>query len=118
MAKKKIKLNLKKKLSKFVTVLTKAMTIDQIILFGSQANETAHKHSDIDLAVVSPELDKRGPMIKNVREVKEKSNLIEPGLQLFAFSSDLFYKKKSSDQPFIHEIKKTGKVIYSRQSKQ
>ena len=114
MVREKIKMNLERKLKKYIRALTKAMRIDQIILFGSQANGKAHKYSDIDLAVVSPDLDKKGPTIKNIREVKERSNLIEPGLQLFAFPSDLFYKEIKLDREFIREIKRTGKVIYSR----
>ena len=117
MARKKIKIALEKKLRKYVRALTKAMTVDQIILFGSQSNGKTHKYSDIDLAIISPDLDKKGPIIKNIREVKEKSNLIEPGLQLFAFPSDLFYKEIKLDREFIREIKRTGKIIYSRQNK-
>ena len=114
MANEKDKLNLEEKLKYYIGSITKAIKVDQIILFGSYAKGTANQDSDIDVAVISPELDINKSRYSNIRKVKERTNLIEPGLQLFAFPSEAFEKEQGFDEHFIREIKKTGKVIYQK----
>ena len=57
MANEKDKLNLEEKLKYYISSITGAIKVDQIILFGSYAKGTANQDSDIDVAVISPELD-------------------------------------------------------------
>lgn len=116
MARKKNYLNLKKKLSYYIKSLTKAINIDKIILFGSYANGKPHKYSDIDIALVSPELDPAIPTIFHNIEVAKKADLYDPDIQLFAFPSKTFNEEKGVQGSFIREIKKTGKVIYKNGS--
>lgn len=118
MVKKSNKINLKEKLKSYVSSITRAINVDQIILFGSYAKGTAHEYSDIDLAVVSSELDPNSSRFKNIRYIKEKTKLLEPGLQLFAYPTQIFQNEKDTvHESFIREIKKTGKVIYSNGKK-
>lgn len=118
MAREKIRLPINEKLRRYIKILTKSMVIDKIILFGSYAKGEAHKYSDIDIAIVSPELDPRECGLANTRKVKEKTKLIEPMLQLFAYPTSLFNNARGTvHESFIDEIKKTGKVIYSSNSK-
>lgn len=105
-------LDISKKLDHYVRCISNAMKVDQIILFGSYAKGSAHEYSDIDIAVVSQELDKNKSRYENVREIKKKSKLIEAGLQLFAYPKETFDKELGVERLFIREIKKTGKVIY------
>lgn len=114
MADEKTKVNLDAKLKYYIDSITKVIKVDQIVLFGSFAKGNAHEYSDIDIAVVSPELDPRRSRFSNIRKIKEKTNLIDPGLQLFAFPSETFEKEQGFDEHFIREIKKTGKVIYQK----
>lgn len=107
-------LDISEKLDHYVKCISKAMKVDQIILFGSYAKNSAHEYSDIDVAVISPELDKNKSRYENIREVKRKTKLLEPGLQLFAFPTETFNNEEGIQRLFIREIKKTGKVIYQR----
>lgn len=116
MARKKNKLDLKAKLKYYIDSLTKAVKVDKIILFGSYANGKANKYSDIDIALVSPELNPEEPWLKHVREIKDKVELYDPYLELFTFPTKTFEKELGFDKYFIREIKKTGKVIYQRPS--
>lgn len=112
MAQETNKLDISKRLAHFVEAITKSIKVDQIILFGSYAKGNAHEYSDIDIAVTSPELDKNKTRFENIREVKKRAKLLEPGLQLFAYPTEIFTKEDGVEKFFIREIKKTGKVIY------
>ncbi|OGB88263.1 hypothetical protein A3H38_02465 [candidate division WOR-1 bacterium RIFCSPLOWO2_02_FULL_46_20] len=53
------KVGLKEEINKSINFLKKHFKIDQVILFGSQASGNADEHSDIDLAVISPDFSGR-----------------------------------------------------------
>jgi predicted nucleotidyltransferase len=115
MARKKNQINLiKSKLEEYIKVLTKTINVDQMILFGSYAKGEAHEFSDIDIALISSELNPRKPTFVHNIEIKEKANYYDPDLQLFAFPKEKFEKEEGIQREFIREIKKTGKVIYQR----
>ena len=114
MARKKNKLNLKSKLKKYVAILTKVIDVEKIILFGSYANGTAHEFSDIDIALISSDLDPQKPTFFHNIEIAKKAKLYDGDLQLFAFPKKRFDKEEGVQGSFIREIKKTGKVIYQK----
>ncbi len=115
MARKKNQINLiKNKLEEYIKVLTKTINVDQMILFGSYAKGEAHEFSDIDIALISSELNPRKPTFVHNIEIKEKANYYDPDLQLFAFPKEKFEKEEGVQREFIREIKKTGKVIYQK----
>ena len=107
---------IKKKLEEYINVLTKAISVDQMILFGSYAKGKAHEFSDIDIALTSSKLNPKKPWLKHVREIKDRAELYDPYLELFTFPTKVFEKELGFDQYFIREIKKTGKVIYQKPS--
>ena len=112
------KLTLEKKLKLYIDSISNAISVDQIILFGSYSKGNPHEYSDIDIAVVSPELDPNKSRFENTMVVLEKSNLLDPDLQLFAYPSKIFYNERDTvHESFIREIKKTGKVLYSNNNK-
>jgi len=52
-----------------------------------------------------------------VLTVSHKANLCEPYLQLLAFPSSTYYNEESYIDPdFIREIKKTGKVLFTKKA--
>lgn len=112
-------MNIEEKLGKYVKSITSVMDVDLIILFGSYAKGNPHEYSDIDLAVVSKELDPNVPRWENIKIIKDKGNLhFDPDLQLVPFAKEAF--DNDADSPigsFIREIKQTGKVIYSNGKK-
>jgi predicted nucleotidyltransferase len=114
MARKTNKLDCARISKSVVEKLTSAFDIDEIILFGSFAKGNADENSDVDIAVISPELKPSGIMYENVRTLKEKSGILEPGLQLFGFESKTFYEEKFFDVSFIKEIKDHGKVLFRK----
>ena len=85
-----------------------------MILFGSYAKGEAHEFSDIDIALISSELNPKKPTFVHNIEIKEKANYYNPDLQLFAFPKEKFEKEEGVQGSFIREIKRIGKVIYQR----
>ena len=106
-------IKLDEKLKHYINTITSCLKVDKIILFGSFSNGNPHEYSDIDIAVISSELDANKSQFENIRIIKEKSKLIEPGLQLLAYPTEVFEKELGTERLFIREIKNTGKVIYS-----
>ena len=115
MARKKNQLNLiKKKLDQYIKVLTRTINVDKIILFGSYVKGEAHEFSDIDIALVSSELNIKKPTFVHNIAIKKKANFYDPDLQLFAFPKEIFDREEGVQSSFIREIKKTGKIIYQK----
>ncbi|MBI3591491.1 MAG: nucleotidyltransferase domain-containing protein [Candidatus Melainabacteria bacterium] len=109
-------MNLEEKLNHYIKSITNAINVDLIILFGSYAKGNTHEYSDIDIAVISSELDPNEPELKHLRYIKDKANLFDPDLQLVAFPTKKFETETGVEGRFIREIKKTGKVIYQKPS--
>ena len=111
-------MNLEEKLNHYVKSITSVMNIDFIILFGSYAKGDPHEYSDIDLAIVSKELDPKKPRWENIKLIEERANLsFDPDLQLIPFTTENFQNDNDSPiRSFIQEIKKTGRVIYQNGS--
>lgn len=118
MAGKKTEAELKELTDKVVNAVTKHFAVDEIILFGSYAKGSANDNSDVDIAVVSPELKEDQSLFKNSLELSKKSGLFEPYLQLLAFPSSTFYNQNSHVDPdFIQEIKDTGRNLLKNVAK-
>jgi len=115
MAGKKNKIELQEFFMRLTDKIVSNYDVDEVLLFGSYAKGLETDISDIDVAVISPDIDPNKLTYQNVLEIKRKADILEPYLQLFAFNSNNFYKDKYIDPGFFQEIKKTSKQIYSRQ---
>ncbi len=112
--KKYTEIELEDKLKNFIKSVTNTINIDQIILFGSYAKGNPHEYSDIDIALVSEDLDPKLARWQNIELIIEKSKMeYDPDLQLVPFAKESF--ENDTESPigsFIREIKETGKIIY------
>lgn len=71
----------RKKIIAFSNILhTRGIDVEKIILYGSYAKGTAHRHSDIDLCVVAPEFRKnREEYFKKIWHIAKKiDSTLEP----------------------------------------
>ncbi|MBT6843132.1 MAG: nucleotidyltransferase domain-containing protein [Candidatus Melainabacteria bacterium] len=114
MAGKKNKIELQDFLNRITNQITNNFEVDEIILFGSYAKGTETDNSDIDIAVIAPNLNMDSPLFENSLTVLDKAKLFEPYLQLMAFPSKKFYEEEYVDPGFIRTIKQTGKQLYSK----
>ncbi len=109
----KSKLELESFLTNVISKIAQDFMLDEVLLYGSYAKGTANADSDIDLAIISPQLTKKS-IYANNRFIKTQIKLYEPGLQLTSFPSEVFYNETFVDPGFIQEIKRTGKRVYSK----
>ena len=107
MARKK---NIKGIVRKFAKLLSRDIHVQKVILFGSYAHGHPHKYSDIDVAVVSPDLGKRNEMIE-MSYLLKKAHEIDLDLEPHPYSPrELKHSEKGS---FAYEIQRTGKIVYA-----
>lgn len=107
MARKK---NIKLIVKRFVEKMSSEIRIQKVILFGSYASGHPHRDSDVDIAVVSPDLGKRNEMEEMAHLLKE-AHTVDIDLEPHPFHPREFrHPEKSS---FVYEILKTGKIVYS-----
>lgn len=115
MARKKTLIELDLILNDLVTKVTADFDVDEILLFGSYAKGSMNENSDIDVAVVSPDLKFENPLCDNSFELIKKSKLYQPDLQVLGFNSKKYFEELFIDKNFVREIKDTGKKIYSKE---
>lgn len=104
------KKNVKKIVLRFAELLSKEIRVRKIILFGSYASGHHRRHSDIDIAVISPHFGKENEM-KEMASLLKKAHEIDIDLEPHPFTPKEFRNPPKSS--FAHEILKTGKVLYS-----
>ena len=106
MAKRRIEKTVMDAARKYVDEVQKHFNVDAMFLFGSFAKGTQHDGSDIDIAVVSPD-------IKNTfyddLELMRLRRKIDVRIEPHSIHSDDFRKKEN---PFINEVINTGIRLY------
>jgi predicted nucleotidyltransferase len=100
------------KIDRFINILKGNIDIEKVILFGSSIKGDQRRWSDIDLAVVSD----------NFRKMDFHKRLVFLGMlawqakateiEALGYTKDEY--KKATKLDFLGEIKRTGKVIYSK----
>lgn len=102
------KAQIKKIVKKYANKLKKEkFPFSAIYLYGSFAKEKAHKWSDIDIAVISDELEKKAD--NNELKLWEFREEIDSRIEPIGFTKDDF---KDINNPIVWEIRNTGiKVV-------
>jgi len=93
---------------KFLNAVTSSgIKVDKAIIFGSQATGRAHKWSDIDLCIVSPQFghDSHQELMTLLHLTNKETVDIEP---------HPYHPKDLADKydPLANEIRKYGIVVY------
>ena len=87
-------------------VKTSGVSVDKIIIFGSQAKGTANKNSDIDVAVVSKDFGIDD--IEEMQKLWKKTRFADTRIEPYPLSIDEF---ENGFSPIISEIRKYGIVV-------
>ncbi|MCL6612428.1 MAG: nucleotidyltransferase domain-containing protein [Peptococcaceae bacterium] len=105
MASRKVEIEIKD----FVKLLReKNIRVEQVILFGSHAAGKAHKDSDIDVAIISPDLGK--DRVEEMVMLKEIAESVDYDISPRPYSVEQF-KKAGKGQFLYDEIIKKGRPI-------
>ena len=108
------KTKIKRLVKEYVNALEPTINVDRIILYGSYANGRPHRWSDIDLAIVSRDFAKKSLWQRQGilgRALKNSDATVE------ALGYSLAEYNHAIQQTFLGEIKRTGKVVYTRRKR-
>lgn len=105
----KIKRSVINSIVKTIRYLQDQITITEVILFGSYVTGTQHQHSDIDIAVISPDFENKDISFKAAIASKAKLNG-STDIEIHPFT--LQSLKDARPTNFIGHILKTGRIIF------
>ena len=91
----------------FVELLTPEITVSSVYVFGSHAKGVAHQHSDIDVAVISPDFG-NDRMENGIYLQRKLWNAPYQNMDVVGYSPEYFENENS---PLVHEIKKHGVLV-------
>jgi len=89
----------------FADVVRQHFVVQKIILYGSQAKGTAHKDSDIDVAVVFKSID--GDYLETAARLFQLRRKIDSRIE------PVIFEEKHDPGGFLAEITRTGEIIFS-----
>jgi predicted nucleotidyltransferase len=101
-------------LAAIVDVIVGHCDPDEIILFGSWAKGTAHRHSDIDLLVIGPFTS--SSWIRD-REVKEALRDFPIVIDLHLLTPREMAIGSAKRHTYLDTLTDTGRTVYKRTSK-
>jgi len=100
---------LDQKLDDFVRRVQARIRVDAVILYGSFAKGTANESSDIDIAVISPDLE--GLSTWDRQEIIARATVGRAyRLAPIGYSSSEYHNP--GPHSFLREIIRTGRVVY------
>lgn len=92
-----------------IKTLSQEIRIEVVILYGSYVSGQPDEWSDFDIAVISRDFE--GMPFWRRQQVLSAHTLNDPRLSPIGYSSGEYHKPAPGS--FLHEIKRTGRVVYS-----
>lgn len=102
-------------IKEFIEKLSNDIDIDEVILFGSHANGTSDRHSDIDLAIISDSFLGKSH-IKNMQYLSRMAARYNSEIEALPFTYQEY--KNLDRRTFLASVVKSGKKIYSKNRQQ
>ena len=101
--------DLDKIISDFVALLSRAVRVEGVVLYGSYVNGSPDEWSDIDIAVVSPDFE-GVPMWERQRIISRATVDRDTSLSPIGYPSSEYHNP--GRHSFLREIVRTGRVVY------
>ena len=102
-------IDLDKIISEFVALLSKAVRVQAIVLYGSYVNGSPDEWSDIDIAVISPDFE-GVPMWERQRTISHATVDRDSSLSPIGYPPSEY--RNPGRHSFLREIIRTGRVMY------
>jgi predicted nucleotidyltransferase len=94
----------------YIENLTRQLRVERVILFGSYAEGRANEHSDIDLAIISPDVTSDNSIEYLQLLTRAIPRKIDIDIEPLIFSTHEY--DTASPVEFLGDIKKNGKVLF------
>ena len=94
-------------LDRFRAALAREVRVDRLVLFGSHAHGTADRWSDIDVAVISPDLSDPRYAVPLMARLRVQ---IDPAISPMAFTPAEW--QDCGEGSFAREVKRTGIELF------
>jgi predicted nucleotidyltransferase len=101
----------KTKINEIVLRIAKSFNPEQIILFGSYANGTPNKDSDLDLLIIQ---DTDLPIHKRGLDIRISLIGIKVPMDILVYTKSEFENEKNEQYSFLNSAIKTSKILYER----
>lgn len=105
--------DLDRSISAFVVLLSKAIRVEAVILYGSYVNGSPDEWSDIDIAVISPDFEDL-VLWERQRIISHATVNRDASLAPIGYPSSEY--RNPGRHSFLREIIRTGKVVYQASS--
>jgi len=96
----------------YIENIKKQIRIDRVILYGSYAEGRANEHSDIDLAIISPDVNSDNLIDYLQLLTRSIPRKIDIDIEPLVFSTHDY--DTASSLEFLGEIKKNGKILFEQ----
>ena len=92
-----------------VKFLSKYIIVDRLILFGSYNNGNSREDSDLDIAVISEDIEKMS-VLEKIELFSKVAIIVDSRIELKGFSKSEFLNPEQGS--ILELIKNEGRVIY------
>jgi predicted nucleotidyltransferase len=96
-------------ISEFVGLVSAAVLVEAVVLYGSYVNGSPDEWSDIDIAVISPDFEGL-PMWERQRIISRATAQREARLAPIGYPSSEY--RNPAPHSFLREIIRTGRIVY------
>ena len=86
--------------------------IDSIVLYGSVARGEATEDSDIDILIISPDVERVRSKISQMRGDFAYEHNYDFFISLIDYTREEFCRIKAFGSPFIEEVTRDGVILY------
>ncbi|MFQ6082621.1 MAG: nucleotidyltransferase domain-containing protein [Candidatus Aminicenantia bacterium] len=99
-------------INKYIRIISKDISVERVILFGSYVRGDYDRESDIDLAVISPDFSKKD-YLENIQYLYRIGSDMEEIIEALPYTSEEY--ENADPRSFLGEIKRTGKIVYQKE---
>lgn len=103
---------MQKTIERIVKFAIQISDAEQIILFGSMANNTNNVHSDLDLLIIADDKFYKNQVVE---KIKHYAWNFAVSVDILIYSKQEIEKTIEKPNSFIESVLKSGKIVYEKE---
>lgn len=105
--------SIKNEIEKIVKEINRSVSTNKIYLFGSFSNGTSNDNSDLDLCIITDEVDRRKrDIIRDIRKSISKTYLMP--VDILVYYENEFNERANLKSTIEHKISSEGVSVYEQ----